>query len=259
MSVYFKSAWMYIKSEMEYKLSFFLTMLGSMMNTLFAVLGIVFLLQKFGSVGGWSIHEVMLTTGLAIFGHASSEMILYGLNHFHFKVKSGVLDQMMVRPRSIIFQVVCSEFELNKIGRLIESVVILIYGLLNINIVWTPYKVLVLALMIIGTFILFSALLVLKGAFCFWAIDGMELMNILQEGGRDLSSYPISIYKDWFAKFFTYIVPFGMCNYFPLVFLLDKQGATWWYGLAPLATIPFTIAMLGLWKIGLANYKSTGS
>jgi ABC-2 type transport system permease protein len=209
--------------------------------------------------GGWTTNEVMLTTGLAVFGHVFTEMFLQGLNHFHLKVKSGVLDQAMVRPRNILAQVACSEFEMNKIGRLLESIVLIIYGIMNVDVVWTPYKIFVFILMIIGTNILFASLLILKGAFCFWTIEGMELMNILQEGGRDLSSYPISIYKDWFAKIFTYIIPFGMCNYFPLMYLLGKQGAVWWYGLAPFATIPFLLAMLGLWKLGLRSYKSTGS
>ena len=201
----------------------------------------------------------MLTTGIAVFGHTFTEMFLQGLNHLHMKVKSGILDQMMVRPRSIIFQTICSDFQANKIGRLTEAIILVVYGIVKVNIDWTLYKVLVFILMIIGINLLFAALLILKAAFCFWTIEGMELMNILQEGGRDLSSYPISIYKDWFAKFFTYIVPFGMCNYFPLMYLLDKEGAKFWYGLAPIATIPFLLLMLGIWSIGLKNYKSTGS
>lgn len=50
MGVYFKSILMFIKCEMEYKVSFILTMIGSALSTLFAILGIVFLLQKFGAV-----------------------------------------------------------------------------------------------------------------------------------------------------------------------------------------------------------------
>jgi ABC-2 type transport system permease protein len=142
---------------------------------------------------------------------------------------------------------------------LIDAVSLIIYGLLNVKVVWSPYKILIFMLMLFGVIVLFASLLVLKAAFCFWTIDGMELMNILQEGGKELSSYPISIYKDWFAKFFTYVVPFGMVNYFPLVYLLDKQEAPFWYGLTPLATIPFMLLMLGVWKIGLRNYKSAGS
>jgi ABC-2 type transport system permease protein len=259
MEYYLKSAFMFLKSEMEYKTSFIITAIGCALNTFTAVLATIFLFHKFGAVGGWTLNEVMLTTGVAIFGHSATEMILQGLNHLYLRVKEGKLDQWMVRPRNMLFQVICSDFEANKIGRFLESIILIVYGLCNVEVDWTPYKIFVFLLMIIGVFILFSALLILKGAFCFWTIDGMELMNILQEGGRDLSSYPISIYKDWFQKFFTFVVPFGMVNYFPLVYLLDKQDAPFWWGLTPIMTIPFLGAMLLVWKKGLSSYKSTGS
>ena len=227
MELYIKSIIMFIKSDMEYKLSFILTLIGSALATFFSVLGIAFLLNKFGKVGIWSIDEIMLTTGIAVFGHSFTEIFLQGLNHFHMRVKTGMLDQMMTRPRSLLFQVVCSDFQANKIGRLLEAISLIIYGLINVDISWSPFKIFVFLLILLGTNIIFASLLVLKGAFCFWTIDGMELMNILQEGGRDLSSYPISIYKKWFADFFTYIVPFGMCNYFPIMYLLRKRKCTY--------------------------------
>ncbi len=260
MELYLKSILMYIKSDMEYKLSFILTMLGSAISTFLSVIGTIFLIRKFGAVGGWSLNEVMLTSGIALFGHSFTEMFLQGLNHLHMKVKSGILDQMLTRPRTMIFQVICSDFEANKIGRLVESLMLLVYGLLTTKIVWSPYKVLVFILVLLGVNVLFASLLLLKAAFCFWTIEGMELMNILQEGGRDLSSYPISIYKKLFADFFTFIVPFGMVNYYPLVYLLEKQENTpFWYGLAPLASLLFLGAMLLVWRKGLKSYKSTGS
>ena len=223
MRLYFKFIWMFIKSEMEYKLSFFLSMIASTLGTLVSVLGIVFLLQKFGAVGGWKLEEVMLITGIATFAYTCVEMFLRGLDMLYTRVKSGILDQMMTRPRNILFQVACSDFQVHKIGRLTESIILIIYGLINVDIEWNLYKALVFVLVLIGSNIIFAALQILKAAFCFWTIDGMELMNILQDGGRDLSSYPLSIYKNWFRKFFTYIVPFGMCNYFPIIYLLRKR------------------------------------
>ena len=220
MILYFKSVLMFIKSEMEYKLSFILSTIASTLGTLVTILGVVFLLQKFGAVGGWKLEEVMLITGIAVFGYTCIEMFLRGLDMLYTRVKSGILDQMMTRPRGILFQVACSDFQIHKIGRLTESIILIVYGLFNVSVEWNLYKVFVFILVIIGTNIIFGALQILKAAFCFWTIDGMELMNILQDGGRDLSSYPMSIYKDWFAKFFTYIVPFGMCNYFPILYLL---------------------------------------
>jgi len=220
MKLYFKFILMFIKSEMEYKISFFLSMIASTLGTLVTTLGIVFLLQKFGAVNGWSLEEVMLITGIATFGYTVIEMFLRGLDMLYTRVKSGILDQMMTRPRKILFQVACSDFQMHKIGRLVESIILIIYGLLKVNIEWSFYKVIVFILILVGTNLVFAALQILKAAFCFWTIDGMELMNILQDGGRDLSSYPLSIFKDWFRKVFTYIIPFGMCSYFPILYLL---------------------------------------
>ena len=69
MELYFKFVLMFIKSEMEYKISFFLSMIASTLGTLVSILGIVFLLQKFGAVGGWKLEEVMLITGIAVFSY----------------------------------------------------------------------------------------------------------------------------------------------------------------------------------------------
>ena len=249
MTYYFKSIFMLVKSEMEYKASFILTMIGSMVSTFTSILSMLFLIHKFGEVAGWTMNEVILITGVALFG----------LNHLYMKVKSGILDQMMVRPRGMLFQVICSDFELNKIGRLTESIILLVYGIINVNIEWNLYKVLVFLLILVGVNVLFAALLLLKATLCFWTVDGIEFMNILQEGGRDLSSYPICIYKEWFKNFFTFIVPFGMVNYFPMVYLLGKEDVPFWNGLTPLLTIPFFLVILLVWKIGLRSYKSTGS
>ena len=259
MTYYLKSIFMLIKSEMEYKASFILTMIGSMIGTFTRVLGLVFLISKFGEFTNWSMDDVIIMTGIALFGHSFTEMFFQGFNHLYQKVKSGILDQMMVRPRGMLFQVICSDFELNRIGRLLEAIILIVYGILKVNIEWNIYKVLVFLLILIGVNVLFAALLLLKASFCFWTIEGMELMNILQEGGRDLASYPISIYKEWFKNFFTFIVPFGMVNYLPLSYLLGKGDVPFWYGLAPILTIPFFFMILGVWKIGLRSYKSTGS
>ena len=113
--------------------------------------------------------------------------------------------------------------------------------------------------MIIGTLIIFFSVLLLKASFSFWTIEGMEAMNIISDGGRELASYPIDIYKKWFADIFTYIIPFGCVNYYPLLCLLQKPEAKWWYGLLPLTTFIFMAISFKVWDYGLKSYKSTGS
>ena len=182
-----------------------------------------------------------------------------GLDHFHMQVKNGLLDRILTRPRSVTLQVLCSDFIPAKIGRVTESIIMLLYGAFTIDVNWTPYKVLVLLLMISGACVLFFSILLLKASFSFWTIEGMEAMNIISDGGREVSSYPINIYVKWFANIFTFIIPFGMVNYYPLQYLLGKTGAPFWYGLAPITTVIFMVFSFWIWKIGLTQYSSTGS
>ncbi len=259
MGLYFKSIAMFFKCELEYRASFFLMLAASTLSSFFSFLGVSLLIHKFGTIDGWSLEEIMLILGVICFGHVMTEMFGRGLDQFYRQIKHGLLDQILVRPRSITFQVLCSNFQASKIGRAIEYTIILIYGVVSVDIAWSAYKVFVFALMLVGSMVLFFSILLLKASFSFWTIEGMEVMNILSDGGRDVASYPISIYKKWFAFIFTYVIPFGCVNYFPVLYLLDKQEVPAWYGLTPLFTFVFFLISFHIWKSGLKKYQSVGS
>lgn len=259
MLLYLKSMLMHIKCDIEYKVSFILTVIASALSSILAIIGSLILLKSFGSIDGYTVSEILLTTGIALFGHVTTEMFGRGLDHFHKQVKNGLLDRILTRPRNITLQVLCSEFEIGKIGRLVDAIVILLYAIFTVNVDWDLYKVFVLILMICGSVTLFFSILLLKASFSFWTIEGMEFMNIISDGGREVSSYPISIYEKWFANIFTYVIPFGCVNYFPLLYLLDKGNVAVWYGFTPFATLIFLVISFGVWKIGLKQYASTGS
>ena len=70
-------------------------------------------------------------------------------------------------------------------------------------------------------------------------------MNILAEGGKKVAQYPIDIYAKWFRTFFTFIVPFGLVNYYPVLYLFGKVDS-WYYGIFPIFTLIFLIPCIGL-------------
>lgn len=61
-----------------------------------------------------------------------------------------------------------------------------------------------------------------------------------------------------FLNILTFVVPLALVQYYPLLYLLDRESSIL-YGLAPFLSLLFLIPAGGLYRIGLSNYQSTGS
>lgn len=258
MKLYFKTVLMNIKSQLEYKKAFIISTFGSFLITFLLIIAVYFLFLNFNQVGDWTFYEVAFLFGLSYFNFSLAEMFLRGLDHFDETIRNGEFDRLMIRPQNLLIQSICMEFDLSKIGRIVQTLIVLVISISKINIDWTIYKILVFILMNIGCFIIFFAIFILKATFCFWTINGLEFMNILSEGGKKVAQYPINIYEKWFRLFFTYIVPFGIVNYFPVMYLFGKSNNLY-FGIMPIGTIVFFVTCIFIWEIGVKHYESTGS
>jgi ABC-2 type transport system permease protein len=249
-----------LKSQMEYRTSFILLSIGQFFVPFLIFVSMIFFFQRFPNIGGWSLYEVALCYSVIHIGFSVSECFARGFDSFSSIVVNGDFDRVLVRPRGTIIQVLGSKFEFSRIGRFTQSIIVLIFSLTNINVAWDIYKVITLIFMMIsGTFI-FIGIYMLGATLCFWTIEGIEAINILTDGGREISQYPLSIYKEWVRKFFTFIVPFGTINYLPLMFILGKtNGNKLLYPLIPLTGSLFLIPCVLIWNMGVRHYKSTGS
>ena len=258
MKVYFKTILMLIKTQLEYRKAFIVAVIGSFFVTLMLTMSLYFLFEEFNQIGDWSFYEVAFLFGMVFLNFSISEMFLRGLDHFENVIKNGEFDRILIRPQSTLIQATYSEFDFSKIGRMVQCILVLAISIANINIDWSIYKVLVFILMNFGCFIIFLGIFILKASFCFWTVDGLEFMNILSEGGKKVAQYPINIYAKWFRIFFTFIVPFGAVNYYPVLYLFGKVD-TWYYGIFPLFTLIFLIPCLLVWEKGVKRYESTCS
>lgn len=258
MKVYFKTILMLIKTELEYWKAFIIAVLGSFFVTFALTMSLYFLFEEFNQIGDWTYYEVAFLFGMVFLNFSISEMFLRGLDHFDNVIKNGDFDRILIRPQSTLIQATCSEFDFSKIGRMFQCILVLAISISNININWDIYKIFVFILMNLGCFIIFLGIFMLKASFCFWTVDGLEFMNILAEGGKKVAQYPINIYAKWFRTFFTFIVPFGLVNYYPVLYLFGKAD-NWYYGLFPLFTLIFLIPCLLVWRKGVKHYESTGS
>ncbi|CAM4005592.1 ABC transporter permease [Lederbergia lenta] len=260
MSLYFKYLQILFKSQMQYRTSFLLLSFGQFFIPLSVFAGLYFLFERFGQIKGWSFFEVALCFAVIHMAFSISECFARGFDAFSSLVRDGNFDRLLVRPRNTIIQVMGSQFEFTRFGRLIQSIIVLIWALSNLPIEWGIIKASILILMIISGVFIFTGIFILAATMCFWTIQGLEVVNIFTDGGREMAQYPLNIYHKWVAKFFTFIIPFGTVNYLPLMYLLDKnEGNSIVYMMAPIAGIIFILPCLLVWRFGVKHYRSTGS
>lgn len=245
---------------MQYRTSFWLLTVGQFFIPLTIFAGLYLLFERFGQIKGWQFFEVALCFAVIHMAFSLSECFARGFDQFSSLVIKGEFDRLLVRPRSTFVQVLGSKFEFTKFGRLLQSVIVLIWALSNLPIEWTTIKAITLMLMIVSGVLIFTGIYILAATMCFWTVQGLEVANIFTDGGREMAQYPLNIYQKWVARFFTYVIPFGTVNYLPLMYILGKtQGSDILYMLTPIAGGLFILPCFLFWQFGVRHYRSTGS
>ena len=258
MKLYFKYIAMLLKSQMQYKASFFMTVLGQFLVSFTDFLGVYFLFSRFNSVNGFSFSEVLICFAVVLMAFSTSECFARGFDVFQRLIRSGELDRILVRPRNVIFQVLTSNIEFSRVGRFLQSVLVMAYAVPSCGVVWTGDKVLTLVLMIMGGIVTFSSLFILRAGISFFTIEALEFMNIFTDGSREFGKYPISIYGEGVLKFLTYIIPIALFQYYPFLYLVGRSDNIGLIFL-PLLGFVFFIPCYAFFRFGLRKYQSTGS
>src|SRR5690606_20273404 len=130
-------------------------------------------------------------------------------------VREGDFDRFLLRPRTTVLQIMGSNLQLMRIGRLTQGLIALLWASSELGIDWTVAKALLTVGAVAGGACLFSGLFVLQATLCFWTVESIEIINITTYGGVEAGQFPISIYRPWFQKIFIFIIPLASINYFP--------------------------------------------
>ena len=218
MKLYIESLKMHFKSTIEYKTSFILGFLSQFLVFFTYYFIILALFSKFSNIKGFTVYEVLLTFSIINFGYSTNEFLARGIDTFDNLIIDGSFDRILLRPRNILLSV----------------------------------------LMFISSIIVFFSIFLLMASYCFLTVQALEVRNIFTDGGKNIAKYPMGIYKKGVLLFFTYIIPFALVNYYPLLYLLGKSNNIF-YAYSPLIVLLYLIPAFLSFKWGIKKYTSTGS
>ena len=255
--LYFRFLAVHLKTAMAYKGSFLLSCVGQLLITINVFLGVKFLLDRFGNVGGYRLPELTLCYSVILLSCSLAECFGRGFDAFPKILSGAQFDRILVRPRGVIFQVLCQDIKPSVISRVVQGILMLIYGITSGPVHWTMGRAFTLGTMILCGSALFFALFLLNAGLCFFTMEGLEVMNIFTDGAREYGKYPFGIYGKGVLWITTLLVPLALVQCWPLQYLLDR--GPWQYGLLPFLSLLFLIPVYFFWKFGVAHYRSTGS
>lgn len=262
--LYFQYASVCTQSVMQYKLSFILMIIARFMIAFCELIAIRFLFSGFTQIKGYTYGDVLLCFSVIQISFTFAELFGNGFKAFSGMVRGGEFDRMMVRPCSLLLQVIGSRFEVGRTGPLLTAFITLAMGIRHSQIPWKksiPGNILTIwtmAAMIIGGMLLFIGLFMLEASFCFFSIEDTSLINVLTYGAKSHGKYPIDIYGKGILRFCTYVIPYTLIQYYPLQFLLGKSGNRY-LAFYPLGVIVFLLICYSVWRFGVKHYKSCGS
>ncbi len=258
--LYFKLLLVSMRSQMQHKASFLMLTAAMFLVTFIDILGIWVLFDRFKLLRGWTLEELAIIYGVVHIGFALSEASARGFDKFDRLVKSGDFDRVLLRPQGTLFQIAASEIQLMRFGRLLQGLLVLLWGAATLQIPFFSLDALIIILSIAGTACIFYALFVLQATFAFWTTESLELMNIATYGGVEAGQYPISVYSQGFRYFFTFVIPLACVSYYPIAAVLHRESLPFWIGFAsPLAGVAFLYAACQAWRVGVRRYHSTGN
>ncbi len=258
LKTYAKIVLIRMQSQMEYKLSFFLTLFGQFLTAFAFVLGLYFVFERVKAIDAFTFPQVLLCYAVVMTAFSVGELFGGGFATFPKLLGNGEFDRALVRPCSPIAQILAGHVDFTRLGLTAQAAVTLVYAIRISGVTWTADKILTLILTTACGAVLFWSLFMLYAACAFFTTEGLDFLNILTYGARNFGKYPYSVYGTHVLRFLTFAVPLALVQYYPIMYVFGiKTGA--FYMLSPLLSLLFTPVGVGVYRLGLRKYKSTGS
>jgi ABC-2 type transport system permease protein len=252
-----------IRSQLQYRLSFALTLIGVALVTFLDFAVILILFGQVDALGDWSVGEVAVLYGISCVSFALTDLAIGHIDLLPRMIREGDFDLILIRPLGTLFQVVSSDFALRRLGRFAQGLAVLIVATVSLDIEWTAGRVGMLFVGVIAGAAIFAGIWIANATIAFWLVDSMEATNAFTNGGGFMAQYPINIFGPWLRRLVDFVIPVSFVAYFPPLFVLDKEDPL---GLpsalqyaSPAVAVLLCIPSGLLWRAAVRRYRSVGA
>lgn len=252
-----------MRSDLQYRVSFALRLVGQILVTGLDFVAIAIIFHQVPRLAGWSLGEVALLYGVNGSAFALADLATGSIERINLYIRTGQLDQVLVRPASSLLLLIGDDFAIRRVGKLVQSSVVLVVAVLTLDRAWSLLDIAHVAVAVVSGAAIFAGVFVVSGAAIFWLVEGREVMNSAIYGGHFLSQYPIDVYSRWLQRAVVYVLPIAFVAYVPTVSILGRTqplGLPAWMGWSsPVIALVLGSVAAVTWRTAVRHYRSTGS
>ncbi len=252
-----------VRSVTSYRASFAIELVSNIGATALDLLTVFVLFRSITELGGFSFAEALLMTGITAAGFVLADFAVGNVERLNVYVRAGTLDAVLVRPLGVLPQLLLMDLPVRKALRMVMGVATFGLALRLNDIAWTPGRLLLVAVVPVAAAVFFGSIFVVSASLAFWWVDSGQLGNAFTYGGKEFTSYPVTVFEGWFRVVFAYAMGFAFVSYQPALALLgraDPLGLPAWTGYcSPLVALVAAVGAAAVWRTGIRHYRSTGS
>lgn len=247
-------------SKLVYKANLIIGIVAFIFTQVTSLFTLFILVGTVPSIDGYTMYHVGFLFGLS--------NLAVGIDHLltdklwtvaYFEVKSGKMDHMFLRPLPILFQVIASEVQLEALGELIVGIALLILCGVKLNLSTSVGAVLVVILGIVCAAIIISSFKVLVASLAFKFKRSGPLLQLIYNFSN-YAKYPLTIFPKAIQFILIFIIPLGLCLFYPFENLFEMKHNPWLLSLAIVGiTTLFSAICIFVWSKLVKTYESTGS
>jgi ABC-2 type transport system permease protein len=252
-----------VRGQASYRASFIIDLVGQLVAPAIDVLAILAVFRVARTLGGFTAPEVLVMFGITATAFALADTTVGNIEKIREYVRRGLLDAVLVRPLSVLGQLLALDFTTRRATRILLGAAIFVAACARAGVDWTPARIAVAVLAPLWGAVFFGSVFIGAATVAFFWIDSGEFANGFTYGGRDFTSYPINVYSGVFRRLFAYSLGFAFVAYYPALTLLgrpDPLGLPGWIAwVSPLVSLAAALFAALAWRFGVRHYRSTGS
>jgi len=256
--IYFLIEAQYIKSKMQYRDDFLISSVGMFFSSLTTIAIFWVLLNTIPDLAGWSFDQLVFIYAFYMLAISPMQILFDHFWQLRYHIIEGTFLKYYFRPLNMMFYYTSEMFDIKGIVQLLLGIAIFVYASINLNVVWTVPRLLLLLVSLISAALVTISIMVIASSAAFWIYNSYPVMDLAWRL-REYSAYPMTIFDGFFRILFTYIVPIGFIAFYPSQFFLETGSVSYLVYISPLVGMGFFALAYRVWTKGVNSYSGTGS